>query len=116
MTKKLPKPIKPKKEKQNFDRTKEERIIEVDKIKNKLIELDINDTFNTIKELYKLMDYYVENGVRVSVNLPFPEYDKTIKGVLSLSKKENCLVKMESNDKSELEYKQKVNKQLGFTK
>tara|TARA_B110000881_G_C18531447_1_gene493309 strand:+ start:319 stop:615 length:297 start_codon:yes stop_codon:yes gene_type:complete len=87
---------KPKREKKGIVyRTKEERQEEIKKIIATLSELELGIIYDPIKELYKIMKEYVEKGIRTEINIPFPEIKRRIKGILAISIREQCRIKMQ---------------------
>jgi hypothetical protein len=75
-------------------RNKEERIHEVKRIITKLTELELSICYEPIKELYVIMKAYIEIGDRKVFNIPFPMINRTIKGVLAISIREKCCIKL----------------------
>lgn len=76
--------------------TKQERQLEIKPIIVKINELRLSPgKYETIKELYKLMKNYIEDGERIEVNIPFPEYNANIKGLLTSLINEKVWVKIE---------------------
>ena len=64
----------------------------------KLQELRLNPTtYESIKLLYQQIQVYIQTGERKELNIPFPEYNVTIKGVLATDKVEKVWVKLERN-------------------
>jgi hypothetical protein len=64
----------------------------------KLQELRLNPTtYESIKLLYQQIQLYIQTGERKELNIPFPEYNVTIKGVLATDKVEKVWVKLERN-------------------
>ena len=79
-------------------RTKEERQAEIKPIIIKLRELRLSIQEHTeIKDLFKQMQIYINEGVNVELDIPFPAYNCCIKGVLSINKREKVWVKLETN-------------------
>jgi hypothetical protein len=79
-------------------RSKIERQAEIRPIVAKLNELHLTPaSHESIKLLYKSMQDYILNGERIELNIPFIEYNSTIKGVLTSSKNERVWVKLEHN-------------------
>ena len=76
-------------------RTKEERRIETNVIIKSLNDLKINTGYSEVRELYKCIQAYVNDGVRQEIDIPFPAISRRIKGVLALDKKEKVWVKLE---------------------
>ena len=80
------------------ERTKHERQAEIKPVIKKLQELHLSPmSYQSIKELYQQLQVYIQKGERIELNIPFPEYNVTIKGVLASAKKERVWVKLESN-------------------
>ena len=78
-------------------RTREERNKEVIKIISKLTELNLNTNYDAVKQLYTVMTTYINTGERLLVNIPFPELNRKIVGVLATSIREQVWVKLEKN-------------------
>ena len=75
-------------------RTKEQRQSEVRPILQKLTELRISmNDYDEIKLLFKELQRYIQEGVRVELNIPFDAYNTTIEGVLATDIKEKVWVK-----------------------
>jgi hypothetical protein len=83
-------------------RTKEERRIETNVIIKSLNDLKINTGYSEVRELYKCIQTYVNDGVRQEIDIPFPAISRRIKGVLAQIKKKkygsswnimNCIIK-----------------------
>lgn len=80
--------------KQIIYRTKEERQLEVKEILNQLSKFDLNIKYEPIKKLYKLFKEYINEDRRIEVNIPFPEIDRRIKGLLAISVREDTWVNL----------------------
>jgi len=93
MTNKKNKKLKDKKQREI--RTKEERQDEVREIIKQLNDLSLNMTYEPIKKLMKLLNTYVNEGVRMKISIPFPEANRTIRGLLATSKNESVYVKLD---------------------
>ena len=76
-------------------RTKDERIEETRTIIAKLTELQLTLAYPPIKQLFILMQDFIDNANRHEVNIPFPMIDKRIRGILSNSINERIWIKME---------------------
>lgn len=77
-----------------MNRTKEQRQAEVRPIIEKLTELHISPTHHDeIKQLFKEIQRYIQDGVRIELNIPFDAYNTTIEGVLATRLKERVWVK-----------------------
>lgn len=74
--------------------TKNERTQAVRSIIEKLNEHQFNNTQKPIVELYKLFKKYISEGVRLEVNIPFPEINSRIKGLLAISSREEGYIKL----------------------
>ena len=93
MTKKKGK--KEKKEKRKIVyRTKEERQEEVKEILKQLSEFDLNIKYEPIKKLYSLFKEYVQEDKRIEINIPFPEINRRIKGLLAISVNEEVWINL----------------------
>lgn len=78
--------------------SKVERQAAVKPILLKLQELRLNPTtYESIKLLYQQIQVYIQTGERKELNIPFPEYNVTIKGVLATDRVEKVWVKLERN-------------------
>ena len=75
-------------------RTKEERQEEVKKIIKKLTELELSVCYEPVKELYRIMKEYIEKGERKEIKIHFPIINRDIKGVLAISIREKCCIKL----------------------
>ena len=75
-------------------RTKDERKSEVKQIIKKLRELQLSNNYEPIQKLYNIMHKYINEGERIIVNIPFPEINKNIEGVLPVNIKEQVVVKL----------------------
>lgn len=76
-------------------RSKQERLGEVREIIKQLNTFDLNMKYEPIQKLMKLLNNYVSNGDRIKVSIPFPEINRTIRGLLATSKKEEVYIKLE---------------------
>ena len=84
---------KPKKEKKAPEyRTKEERTAEVKHILEQLSEFQLNPTYEPVKKLYMKFREYINEGNRILINIPFPEINRRIKGVLAINKREDVTI------------------------
>lgn len=82
--------------KQIVYRTKEERQNEVKEILSKLSEFDLNLTYDPIKKLYEKFKEYIQEGNRIEVNIPFPEINRRIKGILAISVREEVWINLKN--------------------
>ena len=73
-------------------RTKEERQSEVKHILEQLSEFRLNPTYDPVKKLYLKFKEYISEGDRLIVNIPFPEINRRIKGVLAINKREDVTI------------------------
>ncbi len=73
-------------------RTKEERQKEVKNILEQLSGFQLNLTYEPVKKLYLKFKEYINDGERIIVNIPFPEINRRIKGVLAISKREDVTI------------------------
>ena len=78
--------------------SKLERQLAVTPILMKLKELHLSPAaYESIKTLYQQLQIYIQQGERIELNIPFNEYNCTIKGVLAVDKREQVWVKLETN-------------------
>jgi hypothetical protein len=88
---------KPKRQKKEIVyRTKEERRNEVKKIISKLSSFDLNTTYEPIKNLYSKFKEYISEGQRMEINIPFPEINRRIKGLLAISVNEQVWINLKN--------------------
>jgi hypothetical protein len=79
-------------------RNKLERQLAIKPVLAKLTELHLNPiAYESIKLLYLHIKDYIQLGERKELNIPFNEYNCTIKGVLATDKNERVWVKLETN-------------------
>ena len=81
-----------KKDKMLILRTKEERKYETNKIITKLTELQLTIQYEPIKELFKILQDFINNGNEHEINIPFPLINKRIKGYLTNRIDRECVV------------------------
>ena len=82
----------------NKMRCREERKADIKPILVKLTELHLDPiSYESIKILYQKLQAYIQLGERIELNIPFNEYNCTIKGILAVDKKEKVWVKLETN-------------------
>lgn len=87
---------KKREKKQIVYRTKNERQNEVKEILNKLSDFDLNMTYEPIKKLYQKFKEYIQDGNRIEVNIPFPEINRRIKGILAISVREEVWINLKN--------------------
>ena len=75
-------------------RTREERQNEVKEILKQLSKFDLNIKYEPIKKLYGLFKIYINDDKRIEVNIPFPEINRRIKGLLAISVNEDVWVNL----------------------
>jgi len=75
-------------------RTKDERKYEVRIIINKLSELELTIAYEPIKELFVIMQKYVNDGGKIPINISFPMIERRIKGLLSDTVNEKCCIQL----------------------
>ena len=83
-----------KKEKKDTNRTSEERQEQVNIIKSKLLEYQLDDRVPDIETLYKIMDNYIETGQSISGTYPLQGSNKNIQYILSNKKHINCTINL----------------------
>lgn len=77
-------------------RTKQQRQLEVQTIIHKLSEIQLNNQYEPIKKLYAIMKVYIDQGERILVNIPFPEINKRIEGVLAINQLEEVTIRLKN--------------------
>ena len=75
-------------------RSKEERQEEVKNILEQLSQFQLNHTYEPVKKLYLKFQEYIRDGERLLVNIPFPEINRRIKGVLAINKREDVVISL----------------------
>tara|TARA_A100001234_G_C12610652_1_gene379265 strand:+ start:263 stop:562 length:300 start_codon:yes stop_codon:yes gene_type:complete len=84
---------KVKREKKKIEyRTKQERQDEIREILIQLTHFNLDMTYAPVKLLYKKFKEYITEGQRIVVNIPFPEINRRIKGILAISKNEDVTI------------------------
>jgi hypothetical protein len=73
-------------------RSKEERQDEVKEILRQLNDFDLNLKYEPVKKLYKKLKEYISEGERLIINIPFPEINRRIKGILAINKREEVTI------------------------
>ena len=76
-------------------RSKEYRNNETKKIIESLCKLNLNPSYDPIKQLYKQLQQWKLTGLRQTISIEFPEIHKKIVGILSESPKEPTWIKLE---------------------
>ena len=76
-------------------RTKEQRQAEIKPIIIKLTELRLNVSLDEIKNLFALLQNYVNNGDTIEIDIPIESLNVRIKGVLENDLNKRVWVKME---------------------
>ena len=75
-------------------RTKEERQNEVKEILKQLSSFNLNINYEPIKKLYGLFQTYIKEDKRIEINIPFPEINRRIKGLLAINVKEEVWINL----------------------
>tara|TARA_B100000900_G_C20446561_1_gene661307 strand:+ start:321 stop:617 length:297 start_codon:yes stop_codon:yes gene_type:complete len=75
-------------------RTREERQNEVKTIIKQLTEFDLNAKYEPVRDFFKLCKEYVDEDRRIEVNIPFPEINRRIQGLLAISAREECWINL----------------------
>ena len=55
-------------------------------------EYQLNAKYQPVKKLYLNFKEYISKGERLIVNIPFPEINRRIKGVLAINKREDVTI------------------------
>ena len=88
---------KNKKEKKSINlelKDKITRISEVNEIISKIHELHLNIQYEPIKQLFFILQCYVNDGGIYKINIPFPMINRRIKGLVSDNFNEECEIKL----------------------
>jgi len=89
---------KKREKKKTIYRTKEQRQEEVKEVLNQLNDFDLNIKYEPIKKLYTLFKEYINEDKRIEINIPFPEINRRIKGLLAISINENVWIKLKHEE------------------
>jgi hypothetical protein len=82
------------------NRTKEERQTEVLPIIKKLNELQLTiSRHKEIKKFFEQLQKYIQEGIKIKINIPIEELNIRIKGTLALNINERVWVKLEQLNK-----------------
>ena len=90
--KKYRKTKRKKEKKKTVYRNKKERQNEVKNIILQLSDFKLNPTYEPIKKLYMLFKEYINEDRRIKINIPFPEINRRIKGLLAINKSEEVTI------------------------
>jgi len=77
-------------------RTKEQRQEEVREIIKKLSEFRLNIQYDPVRKLFELFKEYISEGRRIEVNIPFPDINRRIKGLLATSVREEVWINLKN--------------------
>lgn len=90
---------KNKKEKKKIEyRTKQERSEEIKNIMEQLNNFNLNMQYEPVKKFFLLAKEYIQEDRRIEVNIPFPEINRRIKGILARSKNEETWINLKSEN------------------
>ena len=78
-------------------RTKDQRQEEVKTILKKLSEFQLNIKYDPVRKLYDLFKVYIEKGERTEINIPFPDINRRIKGLLAISIREEVWINLKND-------------------
>lgn len=78
-----------------LSRTKEQRQNEIKTIIKKLNELHLNTSYDGIRDLFKHMKEYITTEEPINIEIPCPELNICIKGILEVDLKKKVWVKLE---------------------
>ena len=65
-------------------------------ILNKLSEFQLNIKYEPVRKLYELFKKYIDDAERIEVNIPFPDINRRIKGLLAISLKEETWINLKN--------------------
>ena len=80
-------------------RTKEERITEINTIKNKLATLGLGEGISEIKEFYQEMDKFIETGDNVSEKISLLGFQRIIEYNFNNNKKYQLFTNLKYSEK-----------------
>ena len=63
----------------------------------KLSEMRLTAQYDAVRELMGSLKRYIDDGVRIEVDIPFPEVGRRIVGVLAVDHREEVWIKMEKS-------------------
>lgn len=81
-----------KRKKKPVYRNKKERQEEVKNIIIQLSDFNLNPKYEPIRKLYMLFKEYINEDRRIKINIPFPEINRRIKGLLAINKSEEVTI------------------------
>ena len=87
-------PKQSKKIKKDNSRTEEQRIEQVNIIKNRLLDVQLDDRIPDIEKLYNIMNEYIKTGQSASGQYPLEGSNKDIQYILSNKSHINCVVNL----------------------
>lgn len=73
----------------------ENRKREINEIIKTLTHLELTIHYDEIKKLFKLMKKFIEEGIKIKINIPFPTIERRIKGELLIGEREKSWIKLE---------------------
>ena len=76
-------------------RTRIERGAEVRKIMQTLTDLGLTTSYSAVQTLLPMLSRYAQEGERTSIDIPVPEADRRMVGVLAASKREEVWLRLE---------------------
>lgn len=76
-------------------RTKEERKDEIKKIIKQLSHFELTTIYEPVKKLYAFFKDYINEGQKITINIPFPMINRRIKGLLAININEKVFVKLQ---------------------
>ncbi len=79
-------------------RTIDERKADARKVVQTVNDLKLGPEYAAISSLYRELQRYTKEGVRIEIKIDFPEFGRRIRGVLATSKSEEVWVMMEKHD------------------
>ena len=88
-------------------KTKKERQEQVKNILQEFTKFELGYKYDPVKSMYLLLKQYIDEGVVVKINIPFPMIQRRILGELKIGKREDCVIclKKEEFDKLKIELK-----------
>tara|TARA_A100001015_G_scaffold91931_1_gene102309 strand:+ start:127 stop:372 length:246 start_codon:yes stop_codon:yes gene_type:complete len=77
-----------------MNRNNEQKKLIILEIIKKINELNLSTEYPSIKTLYELFKEYLDNDYSININIPFPEINRKIIGLLPINLKNKPIIKI----------------------
>ncbi len=77
-----------------MNRNNEQKKLIILEIIKKINELNLSTEYPSIKILYELFKEYLDNDYSININIPFPEINRKIIGLLPINLKNKPIIKI----------------------